>query len=271
MRISIAVLGVAFLALTGCGEQSKELEASSPDDDCASAQTEEALKDKLFQKLLARSGNVATLSDLKTGTVVRLEDAVVDQRNDTLKKTICSGRLVVDLPPGSEVAGGPNEMASEVRYSVQQSASGTGKVYSLFGVEPLLSQLTGVGAAAPASQSANLPATGNQPLSVVPQSNYHPSFRCSSSNTNVEKMICGSPELAALDRQGSSQYDKALRFANWPGGRTQVRDFQRQFLRDRDACRTTVCIAEAYRAHLDNLRNALTAEPESDTEEGTPE
>jgi uncharacterized protein YecT (DUF1311 family) len=252
MRTIVLPVRTVFLALTACGrsDDTKTVAAN----DCSSQQTEEAFKDRLFQQISAATGaGLPEMSKAKSGTVVRIEDAVVDQRNDELIKTIYSARLVVELPPGGALTPrGTDQPSAEVRYSVQESASGTGRVYTLFGAEALPGELSLEPLPARPITSTRLVPTSQK--TEVQRGNFHPAFRCSASNTSVEKMICASPELSALDRQGSAAYDAVLRVANVPGGRSAVQGFQRQFLRDRNACRTTVCLAEAYRSHGDDLQ-----------------
>jgi uncharacterized protein YecT (DUF1311 family) len=252
MRHICKLICSGLLALGACGKLDETQTVAATD--CASQQTEEALKDRLFQRISAATdAGLPEVSKARSGTVVRIEDAVVDQRNEDLKKTICSARLVVDLPPGGALtARGTDQVSADVRFSVQESASGSSKVYTLFGAEPLLSQLAFKSAEVPPITSAARIQTPQ--MANVQSADFDPSFRCSASNTNIEKMICGSPELSRLDREGSAAYDALLRLANVPGGRSAVQGFQRQFLRDRNACRTTVCLAEAYRSHFADLQ-----------------
>lgn len=70
------------------------------------------------------------------------------------------------------------------------------------------------------------------------------SFDCRKAVTTVEKMICASPELSALDVRAARRYADAV--ATSPGANT-LRRQQRDWLRNvRDRCADEACIRSAY-------------------------
>lgn len=81
-----------------------------------------------------------------------------------------------------------------------------------------------------------------------------PSFDCDMAQTDIEKQICGSSALAALDRTVAQQYESlhsAIRSRALRNGMVQD---QRDWLKDRNACAENVglegreaCIGDAYR------------------------
>ncbi|MFL6751023.1 MAG: lysozyme inhibitor LprI family protein, partial [Sphingomicrobium sp.] len=154
------------------------------------------------------------------------------------------GRLVINLPPTSKLSAS-GVLFADVRYTIQRSANGDRDIYDVSGAEDIISLLAG-------NQAREL-----SEAEKADAKRYGPSFTCSPSNNDVEKMICDDAELARLDRYLNQLYDEALIFSNAPGYKSQLREFQNQFLEDRNACRTTDCIADAYRAQMENLQEIM--------------
>ncbi len=80
-----------------------------------------------------------------------------------------------------------------------------------------------------------------------------PSFNCNSARSRSERLVCGSGNLAALDRQMSSQFYSALAEAE-PDARRRLRTTRDRFLRDRDRCSSDACVAAAYEARMREIR-----------------
>jgi hypothetical protein len=94
-----------------------------------------------------------------------------------------------------------------------------------------------------------------------------PSFDCARAGTPIERAICASGELAALDREEARLYRVALVTA--PARRQQLVSRQRDFLRDRNGCPESAaplgeCIRDAYLWDIGDLRRL--AELEDDNE-----
>ena len=78
------------------------------------------------------------------------------------------------------------------------------------------------------------------------------SFDCAKATAIVEKTICGSSRLSALDDELAKTYAVARK-----SGGEKVRDAQRQWLRDeRNACEDEECIEAAYLLRIATLRLA---------------
>ncbi|HWV40711.1 caspase family protein [Pseudorhodoplanes sp.] len=77
-----------------------------------------------------------------------------------------------------------------------------------------------------------------------------PSFACTGRLTQVEQAICNDPALAQRDRDLDALY-KAAR------ARPGVATGQRSWIRLRNACADTACIAQAYDRRIGELRAAL--------------
>lgn len=107
-----------------------------------------------------------------------------------------------------------------------------------------------------AAADAALPATAVRPTAV----NNKPSFDCSKASASVEHMICSDSKLAGLDRELAKLNGEARRagFGSTPewiaGGRA--------WLKSRNACTTTACVAAAYDHRIEQLGINLEQEPE---------
>jgi uncharacterized protein YecT (DUF1311 family) len=69
------------------------------------------------------------------------------------------------------------------------------------------------------------------------------SFNCAQAKTKVEQLICDDDELFKLDSRMATRYAQAL--ASQPNTQ-QLKEQQRTWLRDRNACSTTDCLKRAY-------------------------
>jgi uncharacterized protein YecT (DUF1311 family) len=86
------------------------------------------------------------LDELAADSVVRMENPLVGERDAELGVTTCSGRFILDLPPGTENAfDGERRLTADVRYAAQTGADGSGLVYQLEGAEPIIYRLATVG------------------------------------------------------------------------------------------------------------------------------
>jgi hypothetical protein len=113
---------------------------------CASQASYERLKALAFEKAdEIRAGNAAMLDQLAAATVVRMEDPVVKSRDEALNVTVCKGRMIIDLPPGTEdVFNGERRLVADVEYAAQAAADGSGMVYQLDGAEPIVYKLAAI-------------------------------------------------------------------------------------------------------------------------------
>jgi hypothetical protein len=110
---------------------------------CASSGTYDRLKEVVFEEALRiRNSDPANLDTLATHSVVRMENPVVKSRDDDLNVTVCTGRFVLDLPPGAEAGfGGQRRLFADIEYAAQASADGSGLVYQMNGAEPIIYKL----------------------------------------------------------------------------------------------------------------------------------
>lgn len=76
-----------------------------------------------------------------------------------------------------------------------------------------------------------------------------PSFNCARGRSRSERMVCGSGELAALDRRMSSQFYSALADAD-ADTRRSLRNSRDRFLARRERCADEACVASAYQERM---------------------
>ena len=102
------------------------------------------------------------------------------------------------------------------------------------------------------------PKVGPRPATPVPPpiSIAKPSFNCRYARTGGEIAVCHDPSLASLDRQMAAQFYSALSVAR-PGQRTMLQRSRNRFLSYRDSCRSTACIAGAYRARMQEISGIM--------------
>jgi uncharacterized protein len=78
------------------------------------------------------------------------------------------------------------------------------------------------------------------------------SFDCTRAGTRVEKMICADAELSRLDSELGTLYGDLRRNAG-SNEATLKRD-QRIWLKERNACTDSACLAKAYRERIGQLK-----------------
>jgi uncharacterized protein len=102
---------------------------------------------------------------------------------------------------------------------------------------------------------------------VITSSNasYSASFDCSKAFSKIEKAICASPQLGALDVELDRLYRAELeRTPDVAGERDAVRTRQREWLRDtRNTCPGEQCLEMAYRQRVNALKEAQTSYQEA--------
>ncbi len=104
---------------------------------------------------------------------------------------------------------------------------------------------------APAAQRPDPPSAtaATSPIPAAPPATISPSFNCRSARTRGEIAVCRDGRLASLDRQMAEQYNRAVSTAD-AGKRTQLQRSRSRFLRFRDSCRNTACVAGSYRERM---------------------
>jgi uncharacterized protein YecT (DUF1311 family) len=264
IRQFVTILGcAALLFATGCKEG--EIKADNPNvietvapepaaassdgtDICGSQPTYNSVKDIIFDEAIKQAGgNPVPLNDLRRGVSVRMEFPLVKGINEQLKRTDCSGRLTLGLPPGvSSAFGGEPALKADLTYSVQPAADGNGAVITAEGIQYLVGQLV----AADSLRSAQKLAQSGGPQTVK---TYNPSFDCGARLSNIERMICQDESLAGKDRDLSAGFKQFLSYLSG-AERSEALANQRELLQQRARCADTQCVNDWYDSALSNLQ-----------------
>ncbi len=114
---------------------------------CASQLTYARLKEYVFDEAARiRNSDPGALDPLAAHSVVRMDDPIVKSRDDELNITVCTGRFVLNLPPGIQDAfNGQPVIGADVEYAAQAAADGSGLVYSMNGAEPIIYRIATLG------------------------------------------------------------------------------------------------------------------------------
>lgn len=290
----LLILAVALgLSLTRQAETPAEKAAAEEaretvQDACASRETFEGLKQLLFDRagMVRTSDDTANFGVLAETAFVRMENPVVERTDETLDLTACSGRFILELPPGAERAfGGERRLTSMIEYEVRAAADGSGPVYRMSGADAIIARLAGFALEgeplrAPVAPSAEVedeldsasemfaPAIPVEPMPVPalprpeprpePRAFAGPSYDCRDARTRSEIIVCRSDRLARADRRMASVYESAIEAAD---GRTR-RDLRRTrdaFLAYRERCDSEACIAQAYEGRVAEIRDIMAA------------
>lgn len=85
------------------------------------------------------------------------------------------------------------------------------------------------------------------------------SFDCAKASTKVESIICNIPDISALDEDLAKSYKAALLDQSKAG---EIKQTQKQWLKERNACVDAGCVREMYRIRTGQLSPASTEEIE---------
>lgn len=110
---------------------------------CASRAAYDRLVKLAFDEAIeVRNADPVNLATLAAHIVARMESPLVKSRDDVLDVTVCSGRFILELPPGSERGfGGERRLAADIEYAAQPAVDGSGLVYRVRGAEPIIYKL----------------------------------------------------------------------------------------------------------------------------------
>ncbi len=241
--------------------------ASNP---CARQADYEQLKTLAFRQAAeVHAGDDAPLTRLASGSSVRMENAAVTSRDPALNVALCSGRMVIDLPPGAvDSFSGERKLVAEIAYAVQAATDGTRRVYRLQGADPIIYRLAAIGlgrtpllepdqASTPqVAVAAPTPAPPQVRPAPTPETRIparaRPSFDCRTARTAPDRLVCSDERLAALDREATAFYREAL--DNVDGEtRAILRETAADFAARRSNCRNRACVAAAYQDRVDEI------------------
>jgi hypothetical protein len=277
----VLVLLVAYFATSRNSDQDKltnaEVAKSTPANReklCASTATYDLIKRELFRRAAQLRGNdQAAYDQLSAAAVLRMENPVMESEDDSTGAVNCSGSLSIDLPPGVAAVGGRTTLMSDVDYTVQPAADGTGNVVLLKNADAIIAPLAtlartqqpapqpSLNEVAPETDQNQAAPEPAQPAPAVPQAPSQstaaqPSFSCANARTRGEAAVCNDSGLAQLDRNMAAEYGRAYSVAS-PGQRELLRQTARRFYAYRDRCPDRQCIAAAYAGRIREIRDIV--------------
>ena len=286
----VLLVGIVVLFARGGGADQDRLSDNQlasagkgdPEQRCGSQDTYDLIKRELFRRAAAlRGSDQAAFDRLSAHAVARMTDPVLRSEDEELGTVTCEGSLTLDLPPGVAVVGGRRSLKTELGYTLQTAADGSGDVVTLTGADAIVTPLatlarvgmpTGTALSPQAPQPGNAvdplapePVTGPgiEPIAPPPaasppppEPSASPSFNCGAARTRGELAVCRDSGLAALDRQMAAQFNSALSSAD-----TQERSLllrtRTDFLRFRDNCPSNACIAQTYQGRIREIRDIM--------------
>lgn len=180
MKLEMVVLLASALAIMGCGEtQTNDAQAMTAREKlanakrlkraCGSSETYDRLKAVTFEQAAEIRGGMSPLLDaLSANTVVRMEDPLAKSRDEALNVTVCTGKFVLELPPGTEDAfDGDRRLEAEVEYTAQEAVDGSGLVYQMQGAEPIIYRLAAIDLKRGGPQVATAPVVRGGPTPAL--------------------------------------------------------------------------------------------------------
>jgi hypothetical protein len=280
--VVVLLLLIAYFASSRNPDQDKlkdaqvsTTQAANPEKVCASQSTYDLIKRDLFRRAAQLRGSDQTAYDkLSAYAVVRMEDPVLEGEDKDTRAVHCSGSLSLDLPPGVAVVGGRRTLMSDIDYTVQPAADGSGMVVLLRNADSIVTPLATLSRPArPAEEPAQAPeenATITEQPSVAPPAvpqrpsppiapqptGARPSFDCATARTRGEIAVCSDSGLAALDRNMAAEYGRAVADAS-QDERELLRQTAHRFYAFRDRCPDNRCIAGAYAGRMREIRDIM--------------
>jgi hypothetical protein len=241
---------------------------------CASSATYELIKRELFRRAAQVRGSDQSAYDrLAAYAALRVENPVLESEDKDTGAVNCSGSLSLDLPPGVAAVGGRRTLMSDIDYTVQSAADGSGNVVLLRNADAIVTPLATLAriaqpAPAPTAPAENTTdeAQATEPVAPVAQPAAppapprpvapRPSFDCSTARTRGEVAVCSDAGLAALDRNMSVQLGRAMASAT-PEQQELLRLSRGRFLGYRDRCPDNRCIGDAYVGRMREIRDIM--------------
>lgn len=254
----------ALAALAGCNESATPVGKSpdhvaeaaiplQPQERCVSPATVAQLKQMAFNAARRiSSSDPVKMNDLERDATAAISMPLLQAHDATLDRTVCTGRLRIEVPVGARSLFGGDELLADITYSMQPAADGSGLVYQVdtFGrIESAIgyADLSRFNQSTSRPAPAPLPATP-LPASPLPQTRRGgASFDCAKARSNVELLICADADLAALDSRMATLYSAARR--SQPG----AADAQLAWIKARNKCSDASCLYGTYEDRIRQL------------------
>lgn len=110
---------------------------------CASQSTIDSIRQRIFARArTASNDNGALLTRLEGGTLARMEEPRMIDFDEGLEQARCEGRLILELPRGTEPAFNySRRLNASLEYIAEPAADGRGRVYRMSGADDLIDRL----------------------------------------------------------------------------------------------------------------------------------
>ena len=255
------------------GAETSAAQSSDPEKKCASKATYDLIKRELFRRAAQMRGSEQAAYDkLSAVAVVRMDNPVMESQDDASGAINCSGSLSLDLPPGVAVVGGRTTLMSDVDYTIQPAADGSGDVVLLRKGDAIIAPLATlarvaepqaatvdtneVASAEPEQENVSAAESANVQPGPPSSSPGRPSFDCADARTKGEIAVCSDSGLASLDLNMAAQYRRAIAAAD-PRQRALLQSTRDRFLAYRDRCPNRQCIGDAYVGRMKEIRDIM--------------
>jgi hypothetical protein len=145
---AVTLIAFATLGLSGCDRFSTETETTKYRPNrgqieraCTSQTIATLVKDKVFTTAIERSkDNKDALDSLRQGLTGRIEKALFQGHDPSMRRTECAGKLVLNLPPNVQRAFEKKDfLVADVTFGVQPSKEGA--VVDVAGADAIISAL----------------------------------------------------------------------------------------------------------------------------------
>ncbi|HET7817576.1 MAG TPA: J domain-containing protein [Sphingomicrobium sp.] len=284
------VLGQGAGALVGPAAEPGERAATEParaaQPTCDGEGATALIKDELFRRAAVIRGREGSQVEAAAGrSMVRMQAEAAATPAPVGSGARCSGWIMLDLPPGLVVDGDRTNLNSEVHYALAARPGGGFRLAEVSGADALVASLATLANAAALEELADAPpAIVPVPPPVAPprtvrdrppvqqsavptEAAAKPPARaarvkpgCSYATGRTATAICGSANLAALDRSLAMFYDQSLVRAD-AARKADLLTSNDSFARRRDACRTQSCLTAAYLARMREISAIMARRP----------
>ncbi|MGJ8537675.1 MAG: hypothetical protein ACSHW2_11020 [Parasphingopyxis sp.] len=118
-------------------------EMSSGERLCAAQSTVDSIRQRIFARArTASNDDGALLTRLEGGTLARMEEPRLIDFDEGLEQARCEGRLILELPRGTEPAFNySRRLNASLEYIAEPAADGRGRVYRMNGADDLIDRL----------------------------------------------------------------------------------------------------------------------------------
>ena len=261
----LLVLIIAYIASLGQSNQDKLTNpqvatktAANPEKLCASGATYDLIKRELFRRAAQLRGtDQASYDRLSTAAVVRMENPVMESQDSSTGAVKCSGSLSLDLPPGVAAVGGKTTLASDVDYTIQPAADGSGNVVLLRNADSIIAPLATLARTEqPAPPTDQNVASNDSSVEDQATADLDQSAPAAAPQPPPQANANSDPSLAALDRNLNAEYNQALAVAS-PEQRALLEQTARRFTAYRDHCPDRRCVTSAYAGRHREIRDII--------------